>query len=108
MDSNKLKNMIQGEKEIKDKILTFEVDSRFVKEMANVMTKNKSKYPRGNHYKPIDKILLFEAMERHLIAVKEHYQYNTDMIDEDGCSHLVKVATNAMMLYIQEIKKVHL
>ena len=68
---------MEGIKESKDKLLTTELDSRFTKEMAKVMTINKAKYPRWNKYKKLDPIELFEAMERHLLAVKEHFQYNT-------------------------------
>ena len=44
---------------------------------------------------------MLESMERHLLAVKEHLQYGTSIIDDDGCNHLAKVATNADMLFIQ-------
>lgn len=94
--------MKQGYKETEGKLLVYELDSRFIQDMAKVMTENKTKYPRGNQYNPIDKIKLFEAMERHLLKVKEHYQYGTNIIDDDGCSHLTKIATNCMMLFIQE------
>ena len=93
--------MSEGIKESEGKLMTMELDSRFTKEMAKVMTINKIKYERGNKYKDIDPILLFESMERHLLAVKEHLQYGTSIIDDDGCNHLAKVATNADMLFIQ-------
>lgn len=93
--------MAKGMKEKDGKLLMYEVDSRFIQDMGKVMSKNKDKYPRGNHYKPIDKIFLLEAMERHLLKVKEHFQYGTDLIDDDGCSHLTKIACNSMMLQIQ-------
>ena len=92
---------IEGTKESEGKLLTTELDSRFSKEMAKVMTINKTKYPRGNKYKKLDPIELFEAMERHLLAVKEHFQYNTSLIDDDGCNHIAKIATNADMLFVQ-------
>jgi len=93
--------MNEGIKESEGKLMTTELDSRFTKEMLKVMTVNKSKYPRGNKYKDIDPIELFESMERHLLAVKEHLQYGTSLIDDDGCNHLAKVATNADMLFVQ-------
>ena len=93
--------MNEGIKESKGKLMTTELDSRFTKEKLKVMTVNKSKYPRGNKYKKIDPVELFESMERHLLAVKEHLQYGTSLIDDDGCNHLAKVATNADMLFIQ-------
>lgn len=93
--------MNEGIKESEGKLMTTELDSRFTKEMLKVMTVNKSKYPRGNKYKKIDSIELFESMERHLLAVKEHLQYGTSLTDDDGCNHLAKVATNADMLFIQ-------
>lgn len=101
--------MEQGLKESSNKLLTLEVDAEFVKQMMKVMTDNKSKYPRFNHYKSIEALSLFEAMERHLLDLKAHIQLKiknnepvTDYIDEtDGNSHLVKIATNAMMLFIQ-------
>ena len=93
--------MNEGIKESKGKLMTTELDSRFTKEMLKVMTVNKSKHPRGNKYKKIDPVELFESMERHLLAVKEHLQYGTSLIDDDGCNHLAKVATNADMLFIQ-------
>ena len=93
--------MSEGIKESEGKLMTMELDSRFTKEMAKVMTINKSKYLRGNKYKDIDAILLFESMERHLLAVKEHLQYGTSIIDDDGCNHIAKIATNADMLFVQ-------
>jgi len=93
--------MSEGIKESEGKLMTMELDSRFTKEMAKVMTINKAKYPRGNKYKDISVTLLFESMERHLLAVKEHLQYGTSIIDDDGCNHLAKVATNADMLFVQ-------
>ena len=93
--------MSEGIKESEGKLMTMELDSRFTKEMAKVMTINKSKYPRGNKYKDISVTLLFESMERHLLAVKEHLQYGTSIIDDDGCNHLAKIATNADMLFVQ-------
>lgn len=90
-----------GTKESEGKLMTTELDSRFTKEMAKVMTINKAKYPRGNKYKELNPIELFEAMERHLLAVKEHFQYNTSLIDDDGCNHIAKIATNADMLFVQ-------
>jgi len=90
-----------GVKESEGKLMTTELDSRFTKEMAKVMTINKSKYPRGNKYKELDPIELFEAMERHLLAVKEHLQYGTSLIDDDNCNHIAKIATNADMLFVQ-------
>ncbi len=95
------RNEFIGSKESEGKLLTTELDSRFTKEMAKVMTINKVKYPRGNKYKKLDPIELFEAMERHLLAVKEHFQYNTSLIDDDGCNHIAKIATNADMLFVQ-------
>lgn len=91
----------EGMKDSLNKLMTLETDSRFQKEMMKVMTVNKNKYPRGNKYEKIDIFLLFEAMERHLLAVKEHLQYGTSIIDDDGCNHLAKVATNADMLFVQ-------
>ncbi len=93
--------MSEGIKESDNKLMTTEVDDRFYKEMCKVMTVNKSKYPRGNKYKYINPIELLEAMERHLMAVKEHFQYGTSLIDDDDCNHLAKIATNADMLYVQ-------
>jgi len=90
-----------GVKESEGKLMTTELDSRFTKEMAKVMTINKSKYPRGNKYKELDPIELFEAMERHLLAVKEHLQYGTSLVDDDNCNHIAKIATNADMLFVQ-------
>ena len=95
------RNEFIGSKESEGKLLTTELDSRFTKEMVKVMTINKAKYPRGNKYKKLDPIELFEAMERHLLAVKEHFQYNTSLIDDDGCNHIAKIATNADMLFVQ-------
>ena len=46
--------MNEGIKESEGKLMTMELDSRFTKEMAKVMTINKAKYPRGNKYKDID------------------------------------------------------
>ena len=40
-------------------------------------------------------------MERHLLAVKEHLQYGTSLIDDDNCNHIAKIATNADMLFVQ-------
>ena len=40
-------------------------------------------------------------MERHLLAVKEHLQYGTSLIDDDGCNHIAKIGTNADILFIQ-------
>lgn len=94
-------NNKEGIKESEGKLMTMELDSRFTKEMAKVMTINKSKYSRGNKYKKLDPIELFEAMERHLLAVKEHFQYGTSLIDDDGCNHIAKIATNADMLFVQ-------
>ena len=92
----------EGIKDSLNKLMTLEIDSRFQKEMMKVMTVNKNKYPRGNKYEKIDIVLLFEAMERHLLAVKESIQYGTSIIDEeDGCNHLAKIATNADMLFVQ-------
>jgi len=92
----------EGMKDSLNKLMTLETDSRFQKEMMKVMTVNKNKYPRGNKYEKIDIFLLFEAMERHLLAVKEFIQYGTSIIDkEDGCNHLAKIATNADMLFVQ-------
>ena len=102
-ESARIRKMTEnnGTKESEGKLMTTELDSRFTKEMAKVMTINKSKYPRGNKYKDISVTLLFESMQRHLLAVKEHLQYGTSIIDDDGCNHLAKVATNADMLFIQ-------
>jgi hypothetical protein len=104
---NKDTNQQQGIKETNGKLMTNEVDVRFYKEMCKAMTINKKKYPRGNHYKKIDKVKLLEAMERHLLEVKDVMQ-NSDtdrspmhLIDEDGCNHITKIATNAMMLWVQ-------
>jgi len=91
----------KGIKESEGKLMTTELDSRFTKEMTKVMTINKAKYPRGNKYKELDPIELFEAMERHLLAVKEHLQYGTSLIDDDNCNHIAKIATNADMLFVQ-------
>lgn len=98
-----------GLKENNNKLLTLEVDAEFIEKMMKVMTDNKVKYPRFNHYKDIDPILLFEAMERHLLEAKMVIQEKikkgepiTDVIDEtDNNSHIVKIATNAMMFWIQ-------
>ena len=100
-ESVRIAKMREGTKESEGKLMTTELDSRFTKEMAKVMTINKAKYPRGNKYKKLDPIELFEAMERHLLAVKEHFQYNTSLIDDDGCNHIAKIATNADMLFVQ-------
>lgn len=94
-------NQLIGTKESEGKLMTSELDSRFTKEMAKVMTLNKFKYPRGNKYKKQDPIEIFEAMERHLLAVKEHLQYGTSLIDDDGCNHIAKIGTNADILFIQ-------
>ena len=59
------------------------------------------KFILSNKYKKLDPIELFEAMERHLLAVKEYFQYNTSLIDDDGCNHIAKIATNADMLFVQ-------
>ena len=91
----------KGIKESEGKLMTSELDSKFFKEMAKVMTLNKFKYPRGNKYKKQDPIEIFEAMERHLLAVKEHLQYGTSLIDDDGCNHIAKIGTNADILFIQ-------
>ena len=51
-------NVSIGTKESEGKLMTTELDSRFTKEMAKVMTINKAKYPRGNKYKKLDPIEL--------------------------------------------------
>jgi len=99
----------KGLKESTNKLLTLEVDAKFIQEMIQVMTDNKSKYPRFNHYKPLNPIDLLEALERHYLELKSHIQSQianqeslTDLVDPtDGNSHLVKIATNAMMTWIQ-------
>lgn len=97
----------QGYKDSTNKIMTYELDSIFIQNMAKVMSMNKKdwggKYDRLNHYKDINPIELIESIERHLLTLKEHWQNNKieDLIDDDNCSHLTKIATNAQMLAIQ-------
>ena len=44
---------------------------------------------------------MFWIYGKTFISSKEHLQYGTSLIDDDGCNHLAKVATNADMLFVQ-------
>lgn len=96
-----------GYKDKHKKLMTHELDAEFIKSMAEVLSINKvewgGKYERGNHYKNINPVEILESMERHLLEVKKHFQQVKieNLKDSDNCSHIVKIAVNAMMLHIQ-------
>lgn len=92
-------------KDDKGKILTMEIDAEFIKDLAHVMSINKTewggKYER-NTWKDTaqNPVKIFEAMERHLLDVKSAMQNNKSFIDStDGASHILKIVTNAMILH---------
>ena len=86
----------QGIKETDNK-LTYELDWRFIEEMAKRMAKNKNKYPKDNWKKPIEKDLLLQAIARH------HTEIQCKEFVDDGneYGHLIALAVDAMMLYYQ-------
>lgn len=94
----------EGLKESSNKEMMFEIDASFILEMGKIMTINKQKYPRGNHYNKMDVVLLLEALERHFLKLKKDWQLNEirDTKDpEDDQSEICKIALNAMMIWIQ-------
>jgi hypothetical protein len=92
-------NVKQGVKESDGK-LDYELDWTFITLMAEVMSKNKGKYPPYNWKKSMDIEKLKQALLRHTIAVMNG-EYNDDGIQ---LGHLASIALNAMFIRYQIIK----
>ena len=86
---------MQGHKETEGK-LPYELDWRFIEQMAQRMQINKGKYPPYNWKNPIELKDLLDALTRHMIEVLDG-NYN----DEGELDHLPAIACNAMMLWYQ-------
>lgn len=78
----------KGIKESQNKLI-YDIDWVFVKNIAERMNENKSKYPLGNWKKDIDLASIEQALERHYI------QYKIGDTSED---HLIAIVCNSMIL----------
>jgi len=85
-----------GKKETKGK-LDYELDWKFIQQMAERMSQNKGKYEPYNWKKPMDVEKLKQSLFRHVIEImKGNYSD-----DGRGYGHLESLADNAMMINYQ-------
>jgi len=87
--------MIEGIKE-EDSKLFYEIDWRFVEDMAKRMSLNKGKYPIFNWKKPMDIEKLNQAITRHFIEIQKG-----NLSDEQSFGHYIALACNSMMIVHQ-------
>ena len=92
----KKENKLIGTKESGGK-LNYELDFKFITQMAEKMSLNKSKYEPYNWKKPIDIELLKQSLFRHVIEImKGNYED-----DDRKNGHLESIALNAMIINYQ-------
>jgi hypothetical protein len=67
----------------------------FIMEMARVFTENEKKYPKFNYAKGQNICMSMASLMRHYIA----FMNGEDKDPDDGCSHLAKIAINALITW---------
>lgn len=82
-------------KETQDKYSYVDLPYKAIQSMAKVFgdSKKSGKYPRDNHFKPIENTLLLDSIQRHLVDLM-----NGVDIDQSGNSHYAHIMANAAML----------
>lgn len=82
-------------KETENKLSYVDLPYRALESMAKVFgdSKKSGKYPRDNHFKPIENTLLLDSIQRHLVELM-----NGIDIDASGNSHYAHIMANAAML----------
>ena len=85
----------QAIKETEDKLSYVDLPYKAIQSMSKVFgdSKKSGKYPRDNHFKPIENTLLLDSIQRHLIALM-----NGEDMDISGNSHYAHIMSNAAML----------
>lgn len=67
----------------------------FIKDLAEVFSKNSHKYPKWNYAKGQLYTTAYDSLMRHILAFMD----GEDKDPEDGCSHIMKAAANILILY---------